>query len=155
MLILGRRKYQSVVIGDEITLTVEEICDDDRRIPAASMRLGFQSPRYVPICRDELIHRNTGRVSTGAKPKPAARRSGSLIEIEDATARLRIQVPKKVPVCHNGTPTVGVDAEERGDGETRIPRTVHYVTCHKGDRVTICHNITISALDFRRFVPTE
>lgn len=154
MLILGRRKYESVIIGDEITLTVEDICNDDRRIPAASMRLGFQSPRYVPICRDELLRRHTGTGQSGGKPKRPPR-AGSLIEIEDATARLRIQVPTKVPVCHNGTPTVGVDSEKKADGQTQAPRTVHYITCHKGDRVTICHNITISALDFRRFVPTD
>ena len=55
MLVLSRRKYEGVVIGDEVTLTVEEISDSDdgRRISGASVRLGFQSPRYVSIYRDD------------------------------------------------------------------------------------------------------
>ena len=72
-----------------------------------------------------------------------------------ARGRLRIQVPRKVPVCHNGTPTVGYDLEEGFGGETHGPKTVHHVTCHKEDRITICNNIIIAALDFRRFVFSE
>jgi len=56
VLVLGRSKLQSVFVGDEITLTVEEICDsgDGQRIFGATVRLGFQAPKYVPICRGEL-----------------------------------------------------------------------------------------------------
>ena len=38
MLVLSRKKHESVVIGDEVTLTVEEICEngDGQRIFGAA-----------------------------------------------------------------------------------------------------------------------
>jgi sRNA-binding carbon storage regulator CsrA len=153
MLVLGRGKCQSVVIGDEITLTVEEICDrsDGQHILGAKVRLGFQTPRYVSIYRGELRAKRpstvSGKVSQRLQP-----RTGDLVDLSDAQVRLRIQVPRKVPVRHNGTPTVGHDSEEELGGETHGPKTVHHITCHKDDRIAICNNITIAALDFHRFV---
>jgi len=157
MLVLGRRKHQSVVIGDEITLTVEEICDsgNGQRIVGAAVRLGFQTPREIPIYRSELRAKQGGAAHTG---RPAQRRqpeTGTLVALPDAQVRLRIQVPQKVPVCHNGTPTVGRDSELGLDGETHRPRAIHHVTCQKDDRIAICHNITIAALDFQRLVFRE
>ena len=157
MLVLGRRKRQSVVIGDEITLTVEEICGsgDGQRIFGATARLGFQAPRYVSIYRGELRAKRPGAAQTGGAAQRAQPRRGKLVEISDAQVRLRIQVPRKVPVCHNGTPTVGLDLVERFDGETHSSKAVHYVTCHKDDRIAICNNIIIAALDFCRFASSE
>jgi carbon storage regulator CsrA len=157
MLVLGRRKHQSVVIGDEITLTVEEICDrgNGRRIVGAAVRLGFQTPREIPIYRSELRAKPRDAGHTGGTAKRRPPETGTLVAIPDAQVRLRIQVPQKVPVCHNGTPTVGRDSEERLDGATHSPRAIHHVTCHKDDRIAICHNITIAALDFQRLVFRE
>jgi sRNA-binding carbon storage regulator CsrA len=157
MLVLGRGKGQSVVIAGEITLTVEEICDsgDGRRIFSATVRLGFQTPRYVSINRDELRAKRPRAAHTGGAAQRAQPRTGELVELSDAQVRLRIQVPRKVPVCHNGTPTVGRDSEEGFGGETHSLKTVHHVTCHKDDRITICNNITIAALNFHRFVFSE
>ena len=157
MLVLGRGKRQSVVIGDEIILTVEEVCDsgDGGRIFGATVRLGFQTPRYVSIYRSELRAKQTRTTHTGGIARRKQPRTGERVEISDAQVRLRIQVPRKVPVCHNGTPTVGLDLEEGFGGETHGPKTVHHVTCHKEDRITICNNITIAALDFHRFIFSE
>ena len=154
MLVLGRGKRQSVVIGDEITLTVEEVCDsgDGGRIFGGTVRLGFQTPRYVSIYRSELRAKRPRATHTGGTARRTQPRAGQLVALSDAQVRLRIQVPRKVPVCHNGTPTVGHDSEEGFDGETHSPKTVHHVTCQKEDRITICNNITIAALDFHRFV---
>ena len=157
MLVLGRGKRQSVVIGDEITLTVEEIYDsgDGRRIFGATVRLGFQTPRYVSIYRSELCAKRPPSTRTGGTTQRAQPRTGELVELSGAEVRLRIQVPRKVPVCHNGTPTVGRDSKEGFGDETHSPKTVHHVTCHKDDRITICNNITIAALNFHRFVFSE
>jgi hypothetical protein len=145
-----------VVLGDEVTLTVEEICGGDgQRIFGASMRLGFQSPSYVSICRSELRANGSMAVRTGRRARPAQARPGKLVEVSDAQARLRVEVPQKVPVRCNGTPTVGVDSQERLDGATHTSKQVHYITCHKEDQITICHNITIAALNFHRFVFAE
>ena len=153
MLVLCRKKHQSVVLGDEVTLTVEEICGSEgQRIFGATVRFGFQSPHYVSIYRSELRAKSSGAAYTGGRAKPAAPRTGKLVQISDAQARLQIQVPPKIPVCCNGIPTVGLDLEERLGGTTHVSKAVHHVTCHKEDRITICNNITIATLDFHRFV---
>lgn len=49
MLVLSRKSGERVLVGDDVEVTVLEI-DGDR------VKLGFDAPRYVPICRAE-IHR--------------------------------------------------------------------------------------------------
>ena len=157
MLVLGRGKHQSVVIGDEITLTVEEICDtgDGQRIFGATVRLGFQTPREISIYRSELRARQRDTAHSGGATQRPQPRTGNLVELSDAQVRLRIQVPRRVPVCHNGTPTVGLNSDEGFDSETHGSTAVHHVTCQKDDRIAICHNITIAALEFHRLVFRE
>ena len=157
MLVLGRTKFQSVLVGDEITVTVEEICDigDGRRIFGASVQLGFQTPPYVPICRSELRSRRPGsaRVCEGA-PRTRPRR-GEIVDLPGAQVRLRIQAPRKVPVRHNGMPTVALDSHGTSRDEKGNSMAVHRVTCHKNDRIAICNNIIIATLGFRRSVSGE
>jgi sRNA-binding carbon storage regulator CsrA len=157
MLVLGRSKLQSVLVGDEITLIVEEICDsgDGQRIFCATVRLGFQAPPYVPICRGELRTKRLGAAPMGRAAPRTQPRTGEIVDLSDAQVRLRIQVPRKVPVCHNGKPTVGLDSEERFDGDNRSSKAVHHITCHKNDRIAICNNIIITALGFHRSVSDE
>ncbi len=157
MLVLSRKKRESVDIGDEVILTVEEIrgSDDGQRIFGATVRLGFQSPRYIPIYRSELRKTPSGTGHTGRPGKPRQPREGKVVEISDAQVRLRIQVPQKIPVRCNGTPTVGLDSEERTDDERHTSTAVYHFTCHKDDRITICNNITIATLDVHRFVFSE
>ena len=47
MLVLSRKKYESIIIGDNITITVVEIRGD-------KVRLGIQAPKEVPIWRSEI-----------------------------------------------------------------------------------------------------
>jgi len=160
MLVLGRSKLQSVFVGDEITLTVEEICDsgDGQRIFGATVQLGFQAPTYVPICRGELRAKRPGAAGAAhmSRPSPQTQpRTGEIVDFSDAQVRLRIQVPRKVPVRHNGTPTVGLDLEERFDGEDRSSTAVHHITCRKNDQIAICNNIIIATLGFHRSVLDE
>jgi sRNA-binding carbon storage regulator CsrA len=157
VLVLGRSKLQSVVVGDEITLIVEEICDsgDGQRIFGTTVRLGFQAPTYVPICRGELRAKrpyapNMSRAAPQTQP-----RTGEIIDLTNAQVLLRIQVPRMVPVRHNGTPTVGLDLEERIDGEDHSSKVAHHIICHKNDQVAICNNIIIAVLGFHRSVLDE
>jgi len=154
MLVLGRKQRQSVLIGDEITVTVEEISDagDGRRIFGAIVRLGFEMPRYVPVCRSELQDRPPAARSGRFVPRP---RPGELVELADAEVRLEIEVPRKVPVRHNGAPPLRQDSQHGLDGETDAATAVYHLTCKKDDRIAICHNIIIAALNFHRFTPSE
>jgi carbon storage regulator len=48
MLVLTRRKNQSIVIGDDIIVTVLEVKGDQ-------IRLGITAPRDVQVYREELL----------------------------------------------------------------------------------------------------
>lgn len=48
MLILQRKKNQSLVIGDQITITITDVGTD-------SVKLAIDAPREVQILRSELI----------------------------------------------------------------------------------------------------
>ncbi len=54
MLVLSRKKNESIVINDDITIVVVEIRGD-------KVRLGVEAPKEVPVHRQEVfdaIHRN-------------------------------------------------------------------------------------------------
>jgi len=56
MLVLSRKKNESIVINDDITIVVVEIRGD-------KVRLGVEAPKEVPVHRREVfdaIHRNEG-----------------------------------------------------------------------------------------------
>ena len=61
MLVLSRKKNESIVINDDITIVVVEIRGD-------KVRLGVEAPKEVPVHRREVfdaIHRNE---AAGGKP---------------------------------------------------------------------------------------
>jgi carbon storage regulator CsrA len=156
MLVLGRRKGESVVIGDEITVIAENVLsnDDGHPLHGATVRLGFDSPRYVSICRGELYARSRG-IGHGMNRPKRVQQPGRLVEIADAHVQLQIEVPRKIPVCHNGTPLAHPGSNESPDGQTVAPTVIYHVTCHKEDRITICNNITLAMLGIYRFVFAE
>lgn len=64
MLVLSRKKNESIVINDDITIVVVEIRGD-------KVRLGVEAPKEVPVHRREVfdaIRRN----ETAAENKPRA-----------------------------------------------------------------------------------
>ncbi len=74
MLVLSRKPGESIVIGDEIVLTVVEVRGDQ-------VRIGIDAPRAIAVHRkevhDELVAANRAAVGTGAVdvadlPKPAS-----------------------------------------------------------------------------------
>ena len=72
MLVLTRRKNQSIVIGDQIVVTVLEVKGDQ-------IRLGITAPRDVQVYREELLadltEANRSAVLTegaAAPPAPSA-----------------------------------------------------------------------------------
>lgn len=62
MLVLSRKKNESIVINNDITIVVVEIRGD-------KVRLGVEAPREVPVHRREVfdaIHRNHHSDDTNA-----------------------------------------------------------------------------------------
>jgi len=71
MLVLSRKKNESIVINDDITIVVVEIRGD-------KVRLGVEAPKEVPIHRREVfdaIHR--GEVAPGEKAANKADKKSS------------------------------------------------------------------------------
>lgn len=78
MLVLSRKKNESIVINDLITLTVIEIRGD-------KVRLGIEAPKDVPVHRREVYDaimaqtRSAGRPQDGITsdlPRPATSETG-------------------------------------------------------------------------------
>lgn len=62
MLVLSRKKDESIVINNDITVTVVEIRGD-------KVRLGIVAPKEVPVHRQEVFERIHGK--PGAEPAPS------------------------------------------------------------------------------------
>jgi carbon storage regulator len=63
MLVLSRKKNESIVINNDITVTVVEIRGD-------KVRLGIVAPKEVPVHRQEVYEAIHGKPG-GAEPPPA------------------------------------------------------------------------------------
>jgi carbon storage regulator len=64
MLVLSRKKNESIIIDDHITITVVEIRGD-------KVRLGIQAPKEIPIHRSEI------RAAIQAEEREAAEQEDS------------------------------------------------------------------------------
>ncbi len=60
MLVLTRKSNQSIMIGDDIEVSVLSVMGE-------KVRIGIQAPQHVPVFRKEIyleIHRESGAVSS-------------------------------------------------------------------------------------------
>jgi carbon storage regulator len=67
MLVLSRKKNESIIINDDITIVVVEIRGD-------KVRLGVEAPKEVPVHRNEVyeaIRRNQDQVKAPASESDA------------------------------------------------------------------------------------
>ena len=65
MLVLSRKKNESIIINDNITLTVIEIRGD-------KVRLGIEAPKDVTVHRREVYEAIHGRNPSQPHPTPTA-----------------------------------------------------------------------------------
>lgn len=65
MLVLTRRANQSIMIGDEVVVTVLEVRGDQ-------VRIGIQAPRHVTVHREEVVVALAEANRLAASPSPAA-----------------------------------------------------------------------------------
>ena len=63
MLVLSRKKSESIVINDDIVITIVEVRGD-------KVRLGIQAPREVPVHRKEVLDKILRDSGTPAEPTP-------------------------------------------------------------------------------------
>lgn len=81
MLVLSRRKGESIIIGNDIVVTVLEVRPDQ-------VRLGIDAPRSVSVHREEIylevMRENAAAVASADRDAPLLRRK--LAASEDAVA---------------------------------------------------------------------
>jgi carbon storage regulator len=63
MLVLSRKKNESIVINNDITVTVVEIRGD-------KVRLGIVAPKEVPVHRQEVYEAIHGQAAPNSAPAP-------------------------------------------------------------------------------------
>jgi carbon storage regulator len=74
MLVLSRQRDESIVIGDNIVITIVDIRGD-------KVRLGIEAPNEVPVHRQEVFeaiqreHRRSGTPAGGVASKGSAENS--------------------------------------------------------------------------------
>jgi carbon storage regulator len=84
MLVLTRKSNQSIMIGDEIEVSVLSVMGE-------KVRIGIQAPQRVPVFRKEIyleIHREAGTVPAGkddGRPESAGEVEESLRELGDGS----------------------------------------------------------------------
>jgi carbon storage regulator len=82
MLVLTRKSNQSIMIGDEIEVTVLSVMGE-------KVRIGIQAPQKVPVFRKEIyleIHRETGVVQAHQDGHTDA--GETAIEVDDSLRKL-------------------------------------------------------------------
>ena len=72
MLVLTRKSNQSIMIGDEIEVSVLSVMGE-------KVRIGIQAPQQVPVFRKDIyleIHREAGAVAAAQDGRPTRATSG-------------------------------------------------------------------------------
>jgi carbon storage regulator len=72
MLVLSRQRDQTIMIGDDIEITVVDIRGD-------KVRLGINAPNEIPVHRKEVYEaiRRENRAAAGVKPEDLANVAGA------------------------------------------------------------------------------
>jgi carbon storage regulator len=82
MLVLSRKCDQSLILGEDITITVLGI-EGDR------VKLGIRAPRSVPVLREEVYEQlrvaNQGAASTTTTLRPSIQDLAAMLRRERAT----------------------------------------------------------------------
>jgi carbon storage regulator len=76
MLVLTRKSNQSIMIGDEIEVSVLSVMGE-------KVRIGIQAPQKVPVFRKEIyleIHRETGAVTAVEDGQPDASKTSASVD---------------------------------------------------------------------------
>ena len=79
MLVLTRKSNQSIMIGDDVEVSVLSVMGE-------KVRIGIQAPQEIPVFRKEIyleIHRDDGAGADGAVGEDGVR-----VEVSDALGEL-------------------------------------------------------------------
>jgi carbon storage regulator len=123
MLVLSRKKNESIVVAGDIVITVIEIRGD-------KVRLGIEAPREVPIHRSEVyasIH--AGNLPGEALPEDSSSRApdielpGCTLAVCTLNGAAVASTGGGIPLVHPDTPTTVAAPEAKAPGGSK-PRTI-------------------------------
>jgi carbon storage regulator len=80
MLVLTRKSNQSIMIGDEIEVSVLSVMGE-------KVRIGIQAPQKVPVFRKE-IYLEIHREATGVAPPEAAHDADEAVPVDESLREL-------------------------------------------------------------------
>jgi carbon storage regulator len=84
MLVLTRKSNQSIMIGDEIEVSVLSVMGE-------KVRIGIQAPQKVPVFRKEIyleIHREAAGVTPSTDGHPAVQTADDIADVDDSLREL-------------------------------------------------------------------
>jgi carbon storage regulator len=93
MLVLSRKKDESIVINNDITIVVVEIRGD-------KVRLGVEAPKEVPVHRREVYE-------AIARSEPVVPGESSVAGAADAVIEATVEAVAPAPPCGDATATDG------------------------------------------------
>ena len=71
MLALSRGRNETVIVGNDVKVTVLDIRVGEESVAGGRVKLGFQAPREVSILRQEVFRLARSKTSSGPRrPKP-------------------------------------------------------------------------------------
>ena len=165
MLVLSRGRNQSVLVGDDVVVTLLDVRSGDSFVHRAKARLGFDAPREIAIQRQEVFERMQAKSSSGQshQPKPKLALSGTNHPVNEATVRLQIQTPRQVSIhCSRATgqsngkrrivqsfpaEVISADADD-SDGQ----KLLRIIDCMKNDNILIGNQLQVTIVDVVEFV---
>lgn len=81
MLVLTRKSNQSIMIGDDIEITVLSIMGE-------KVRIGIQAPRDIPVFRTEVYLEIKQEREAGGEVQPGAGDPGTREQVDEALRKL-------------------------------------------------------------------
>ena len=109
MLILRRKSGESIVIGDNINVTVLDINE-------GSVRLAIDAPKVIPILRSELL-----QAADANRDSAAASQSSLFLLSKNAAARPRALRPRDAKAGKGSAPKPGQPTETGNPSEPELP----------------------------------
>jgi carbon storage regulator len=164
MLVLSRGRNQSVLVGNDVIVTLLDIRIGDSFVRRGKARLGFDAPKEIAIQRQEVFERMKAKTSSGSyQPKPRTALAGTNHPVREATVRLQIQTPPEVSIhCSRATGhTTGKrrivqsfpaesPSADTDDADSRP--LLRVINCIKDDNILIGNQLQVTVVDVVQFV---
>ena len=166
MLVLSRGRNETVIVGDDVKVTLLDILFDEAAVRSAKVSLGFQAPKDVPIQRKELLHRMNMKASGSGSSSPHRPKSdiaGKIQPVRGAAVRIQIQAPPETSIhCSRASENASghrqivlpcrSESISADQNDANAPSPTQVFNCQHEDNILIGNHVLITIVDVFRFV---